>query len=923
MLRRPFVAALALLALVAGVRARVASATEPADLVLQNAIIHTLDTRRPRAEAVAVRGNRIVAVGTSAEVARLAGPKTRVMDLRGHTVVPGFDDAHAHLLGIGFARLDVDLVGTATFDALVARVEKAVKARAPGEWIRGRGWHEEKWTAPARGAVRGFPTHGSLSAISPDNPVILERADGHAVLVNAKAMALFGITRGTRAPEGGEIIHDAAGEPTGVFVDNAERLVTPQERTPAELGRALELAMDECLEKGVTSLTDAGAPVELIALYKQAATAGKLRTRLYVMASGFPTMRALGMPESGLAGGLLNVRSVKLYADGALGSRGAALLEPYADDPDNLGLVRTPPEELLEAARFALAHGFQVGTHAIGDRANRIVLDVYQKAFAERPEANDPRFRIEHAQILDAADIPRFGRLGVLASMQGIHGPSDRPWAPKRLGDARVAEGAYVWRKLLDSGARIINGTDAPVEDVSPIQNFHASVTRSGADGQPPGGFDPDQRLTRAEALRTMTLDAAYGSFAEKEKGSIEVGKLADLVVLSQDILSVPAAALMKTEVLATILDGRVLYEKQTPEDRTRRRPGEGRKPEWPPPSIVEYKPHSRLIVPQHAVPRARFPVIDIHSHHATPIKPERLDEVVKAMDQLNLRVLVNLSGGSGDQLKQGLQALRTSPHADRMVLFANVEFKEVGPGFGVKAAAQLAEDVKAGALGLKIFKDLGLRIKKADGSRLKLDDPELDPLWESCARLDVPVLIHTAEPAPFFDPIDYANERWLELALYDDRRYQDPSFPRFEELIAERDRMFAKHRDTTFIGAHMLYHSNDLACLAQLLDRLPNVYPELAAVLAELGRQPRAARAFLTKYQDRVLFGKDSFQPDQFPYYWRTLESADEYFDYYRDYHAFWKLYGFELPDAVLKKLYYKNALKLVKGLPRAGFPE
>jgi predicted amidohydrolase YtcJ len=563
MLRRPFITASTLLSLGALVTARALFAAEPADLVLLNATVHTLDAARPRAEAVAVRGNRIVAVGTSAEIRAYVGARSRVMDLARRTVVPGFDDAHAHFLGIGFARLDVDLVGTATFDDVVARVARAVQGRAPGEWIRGRGWHEEKWTAPARGAVRGFPTHAALTAVSPENPVVLERADGHAVLVNAKAMALFGITRATHPPEGGEIIHDAAGEPTGVFVDNAERLVTPQERTPAEVRRALALAMDECLEKGVTSLTDAGAPVELVALYKEMAAAGTLRTRLYVMASGLATMRALGRPESVLGGGLLDVRAVKLYADGALGSRGAALLEPYADDAGNLGLVRTPPEEMLEAARFALAHGFQVGIHAIGDRANRMVLDIYEKAFAERPELKDPRFRIEHAQILDAQDIPRFGRLGVLASMQGIHCPSDRPWAPKRLGDARVAEGAYVWRKLLDTGARIANGTDAPVEDVSPIQNFHASVTRAGADGQPPGGFDPAQKLTRAEALRTMTLDAAYSGFAEKERGSIEVGKLADLVVLSQDILSVPDEALMQTEILATILDGRVLYQKR------------------------------------------------------------------------------------------------------------------------------------------------------------------------------------------------------------------------------------------------------------------------------------------------------------------------------------------------------------------------
>jgi predicted amidohydrolase YtcJ len=544
------------------VGARTALAAEPADLVLKSVIVHTLDAARPRAEAVAVRGNRIVAVGSNADVEALVGPRTRVMDLAGASVVPGFEDAHAHFLGIGFARLDVDLVGTRSFDEVVERVRRAVPARAPGEWIRGRGWHEEKWTAPAPGAVRGFPIHQALSAVSPDNPVVLERADGHAVLVNARAMALLGITRATPTPSGGEIIHDASGEPTGVFVDNAEALVTTRERSQPELRRALELAMDECLEKGVTGLTDAGAPLEVIDLYKQAAAAGRLRTRLYVMASGLSTMRALGRPETGLGGGMLTVRTVKVYADGAMGSRGAALLEPYADDPGNIGLIRTPPDEMLEAARFALAHGFQMGVHAIGDRANRLVLDTYEKAFTERPEVKDPRFRIEHAQILDAADIPRFGRLGVLASMQGIHCPSDRPWAAKRLGDARVAEGAYVWRKLLATGARILNGTDAPVEDVSPIQNFHASVTRQDADGRPPGGFDPDQKLTRAEALRTMTLDAAYGSFAERDRGSIEVGKLADLTVLSQDILSVPDDALMRTVVLATIVDGRVLYEK-------------------------------------------------------------------------------------------------------------------------------------------------------------------------------------------------------------------------------------------------------------------------------------------------------------------------------------------------------------------------
>jgi predicted amidohydrolase YtcJ len=534
---------------------------ERTSLVLTHAVVRTVDPDRPRAEAVAIRDGRIAAVGSDGEIAPLVGPGTRVLDLAGRTVVPGFYDAHAHLLAMGFARIDVDLEGARSYAEVVERVAAAAETRRPGEWIRGRGWHEEKWSVPAPGAVRGFPTHAALSAVSPDNPVVLTRADGHAVLVNAKAMALRGVTASTPAPRGGEIIHDAAGRPTGIFVDNAKALVEPEARTPAETRRALEVAMDECLRKGVTSLVDAGEGPDVLALYREYAAAGKLRIRLYAMAAGLDTLRGLSSPEIGLGEGFLTIRAVKLYADGALGSRGAALLEPYTDDPGNRGLLVTPKERLLEATRLALKKGFQVATHAIGDRANRVVLDVYQQALAEHPEAKDPRLRIEHAQILDAADIPRFGRLGVIASIQGIHCPSDRPWAPKRLGMARVREGGYVWRKLLATGARLLNGTDAPVEDVDPVQNFHATVTRQDAHGQPPGGFDPDQKLTREEALRSMTLDAAYGSFEEKEKGSITPGKVADLVVLSQDILTVPDDRLMQTQVLATIVAGKLAFE--------------------------------------------------------------------------------------------------------------------------------------------------------------------------------------------------------------------------------------------------------------------------------------------------------------------------------------------------------------------------
>lgn len=355
-----------------------------------------------------------------------------------------------------------------------------------------------------------------------------------------------------------------------------------------------------------------------------------------------------------------------------------------------------------------------------------------------------------------------------------------------------------------------------------------------------------------------------------------------------------------------------------------RPRPAEGREPEFPPPTIREYKPRSTLVVPQHPVPRAKFPVVDIHGHPPNLTEPEIVNRVVETMDPLNLRVMVNASGASGERLKQSLDAIRASKYKDRVVMFTQLNLRDVAPGAGRRIAQQLEADVKAGALGVgEIMKSFGLTIRRANGARLELDDPELDPVWETAARLKIPVFIHVADPSEFFQPLDYRNERWLELALYPDRRYQDRSrFPDFETLMGERDRLIARHPNTIWVLAHLGWHANDLARLGAMFDKNPNVYGEVGAVLYDIGRQPRTAHDFFIKYQDRLLFGKDSYQPDEYPYYWRVFETNDEYFDYYRDYHAFWKLYGIGLPDAVLRKLYYGNAMKIIPGLPRTGFP-
>ena len=361
----------------------------------------------------------------------------------------------------------------------------------------------------------------------------------------------------------------------------------------------------------------------------------------------------------------------------------------------------------------------------------------------------------------------------------------------------------------------------------------------------------------------------------------------------------------------------------ECPPGTTETRPGRCQAPEFPAPSILDYRPRNTLVTEEHLVPKAKYPVIDIHSH--TGPTPETIDRLIKEMDAMGLQVLVNLSGGSDPAaVKQKTDFIKSSKYPNRFAVFANVQWDGAGgPGWAEKAVADLEAAVKNGAVGLKIAKGLGLSNTKHDGSRLKVDDPALKPVWDACARLDIPVIIHTAEPKEFFSPLDYKNERWLELALFPGRRQYMPGRPTFEELQGERDRMFEANPKTRYIGAHFAYYGHNLPGAAKLLDRLPNVVLEVSAVLYEFGRQPRAAREFFIKYQDRVLFGKDSYAPSEFPYYWRVFETKDEYFDYYRDYHATWKLYGMDLPDDVLKKVYYRNALRVTPGLPQAGFPQ
>lgn len=541
-----------------------AGSTDAADMVLHHGKVVTVDETIPDGEAIAIRDGRILAVGTDAEIDAYIGSGTEVIDLEGQLAVPGLIDSHVHFAGIGLSRLQLNLMEVANWDEAVEMVAAAVAEAEPGELISGRGWHQEKWDRVPEPNVEGLPFHHSLSAVSPDNPVILRHASGHATYANGLAMEMSGIDASTPDPHGGEIVRDGDGNPIGVFREYAGRLLGPAEAnaTPPDPREVMRLAVAEVLSKGITSVHDAGVGWETIDLYREMVDAGELDIRMNAMIrlpgealrAGFPEYRTDNYGDHHL-----RVSTIKISIDGALGPHGAWLLEPYEDLPSSSGLNTAPVPDVEEAARIAAELGLQLSVHAIGDRANRESLDIMETTFAEFRGITDRRWRIEHSQHLHPTDIPRFAELGVIPSMQGIHCTSDAPYVLERLGRERAEEGAYVWQKLMAHGSIIPNGTDAPVEDVDPIASYYSTVSRVLKDGSV---FFPEQRMSRMEALESYTINGAYTSFEEEIKGTLTPGKLADITVLSKDIMTIPEEEIPAAEVVYTIVGGEVKYRR-------------------------------------------------------------------------------------------------------------------------------------------------------------------------------------------------------------------------------------------------------------------------------------------------------------------------------------------------------------------------
>ncbi|MBO3117581.1 amidohydrolase [Winogradskyella sp. DF17] len=548
---------------------------DKASMLIYGGTIYTVDDSNPTVEAVAIKDHTILFAGTLKDAEVYKTDNTDLIDLKGKTMTPGLIEGHGHFMGLGYNELNLDLLNTSSYQEIIDAVAERVKTAKPGEWITGRGWHQSKWDSLPAEMVNGFQTHHRLSEVSPNNPVYLRHASGHASFANEKAMEIAGLVSLAQDGikkfeiEGGEVIVDASGKPTGVFNERAMTLITKHipERTEASDLQAFDLAVKACHKNGITSFHDAGIPRETINLYNKMKSENKLDVRIYAMLTGWDKKLLNEWYDKGLMidnDNRFTIRSIKLNCDGALGSRGAWLLEPYSDRPDHFGHETLPMEFVRETSLKGLENGFQVCSHAIGDRANREILDRYEIAFNALPEkANDHRFRIEHAQHLHPEDIPRFAELNVIPAMQAVHMSSDRPWAIDRLGEKRIKEGAYMWQTLLQSGVPIVNGTDVPVEPINPIASFYASVSRKTLRGTPEGGYEPEQKMTREQALRSYTLDAAYGAFEEDIKGSITKGKLADFTIYSQDLMTVPEADILKTKIEMTIFNGEIVYSEE------------------------------------------------------------------------------------------------------------------------------------------------------------------------------------------------------------------------------------------------------------------------------------------------------------------------------------------------------------------------
>lgn len=534
---------------------------ETADTVFRNGNVYTVNEEQPRAEAVAVKNQRIIFVGSNADAQKFRGEKTRVIDWRKSTVVPGLTDSHCHIFGIGERELTLNLEGANTLDDFLARVRQRVSKTEGGKWVTGRGWIETFWK-PSQ-----FPTRADLDKIAPDNPVFLTRADGHAAVTNSAALKIAGVTRDTPNPFGGEILKGADGEPNGMLLDNAQDLVTSKipKRTGSEREQALLVGIKREIELGWCEIQNAGSELEDQAIIRRAFEGNKIKLRIYNAAYG-PGPAANELLQNGPT---LNAfdhhftqRTIKVIFDGALGSRGAALLAPYSDKPETSGYLTAKPEELRPMFAQALQRGIQVETHAIGDRANRVILDLYEQTFKGPASSSEARWRVEHAQILSKEDIPRFAKLGVVASMQPSHAISDLFFAPARLGMERL-RGAYAWRSLLKTGAVVCGGSDAPVERGEPMIEFYAAVSRKSIRGEQGEGWHPEEAVSREEALKMFTINAAYAAFEEKDKGSIEPGKLADFTVLSGDIMKIPEPEILKTRCLMTVFGGEIAFNSE------------------------------------------------------------------------------------------------------------------------------------------------------------------------------------------------------------------------------------------------------------------------------------------------------------------------------------------------------------------------